>query len=42
MASHCELQLDPIVRRVHQILARSKVVLGCLNTRVPEQHLDLL
>jgi hypothetical protein len=34
-------ELDPIVRRVHQILLGSQVTLRGLNRRVAQQQLDL-
>ena len=39
---HRDPQLDPIIRRVDQILLRPKVPLGGLDGGVTEQHLDLL
>jgi hypothetical protein len=38
----CHLQLDPIIRRVDQILLGAEVPLRRLDRRVPEQQLDLL
>jgi hypothetical protein len=34
-------QLDPVVRSVHEVLARPKVSLGGLHGFVAEKHLDL-
>ena len=42
MASHRELQLDPVVWRMNQILFDAQIPLGCPNRGVSKQHLDLL
>ena len=38
---HRDSELNPIIRRVHEILLRSEVALRCLNGCVPEQQLNV-
>ena len=35
-------QLDPVIRRVHEILLGAQIALGGLHRLMPQQHLDLL
>jgi hypothetical protein len=39
---HCHSELDPIVRRMHEILLRAEVQLGRLDRRMAKQQLDLV